>query len=354
MTTRGQPEAPGEPSTSQRKDEHLQTVLGDGIASTAATGLARWRPRHRALPGIDLADVDTTGEVFGRALASPLLVSCMTGGSPATGAVNRNLALAAEGTGIALGLGSLRAAMEDPSLLPSYAVRDLAPSVALIGNIGVARADPRAVAAVCARLGFDALAVHLNPLQEAVQRGGDASFRGAIDTVRAIVETVEIPVVVKEVGFGLDADDVELLLDAGVAGVDVAGSGGTNWALVEGARRDGRREVAAAFAGWGTPTADALVEAVAVRDRRGSDATVVASGGIADGVDALVALCLGADLVGIGRSWIGPAQQSAEACTEAVATVVDQLRIAWFAVGACTRADLDRSRLRSAGPPPPA
>lgn len=353
MTPDSRRGAPVEPSTSQRKDEHLRTVLRDGIASTATTGLDRWRPRHRALPGIDLADVDTTGELFGRAFASPLLVSCMTGGSSATGAVNRNLALAAENAGIALGLGSLRAAMEDPSLLSSYAVRDLAPSVTLIGNIGVVRADPPAVAEVCGRLGVDALAVHLNPLQEAVQRGGDPSFGDAIDTVRAVVETVDVPVVAKEVGFGLDADDVDALLDAGCAGVDVAGSGGTNWALVEGARRDGRRQLAAAFAGWGTPTADALVEAVAVRDRRGSDATVIASGGITDGVEALVALCLGADLVGIGRSWIGPAQQSADACAEAIATVVDQLRVAWFAVGARTRADLGHDRLRAPGPSPP-
>ena len=198
---------------------------------------------------------------------------------------------------------------------------------------------------VCRALGVDGLVVHLNPVQEAIQPEGRACFRGAIERIRRLVDGCGLPVTVKEVGFGLDPADVEQLIDAGVSAVDVAGAGGTNWAMVEGTRDDRARRIAAAFVDWGRPTASAIAEAVAVRARRQADLPIVASGGITSGVDAAVALCLGADLVGLARRLLAAAVESAERAVDELDIVVSQLRIAAFAVGAATIADLDATRL---------
>lgn len=331
--------------TSARKDQHLDAVLGWSVASTVTTGFERWRLRHRALPGVDLGEVDLSVRAWGHDLSAPLLVSCMTGGSELGRAINANLACAAEQVGVAVGLGSVRAAVEDPDLLTSFDVRHLAPSVPLLANTGVVDIDVTRVADVVHRLEADVLVVHLNALQEALQPEGNAAFRGATDTVARLVDACHVPVVVKEVGFGLDPADVESVLAAGCDGVDVAGAGGTNWALVEAARAPDVAALASAFAGWGTPTAEALVAAVAVRDHIAPDAVVVASGGIRTGVDAAKALALGADLVGVGAGWLRPATESADAAGQAIETVVEQLRLVAFACGAADVADLDRSRL---------
>ncbi len=350
MATSAAPEPGSARPTSTRKDEHLAAVLGRDVGSGLSTGLDRWRLRHRALPGLDLADVDLATTLWGRPVLAPLLISCMTGGSAGVAAVNANLARAAEGNGVALGLGSIRAALEDPALLATFDVRALAPTVPLLANTGAVAVDVDAVLRACDALEVDALVVHLNPLQEALQPEGTAAFARALDTVETLVHRSPRPVIAKEVGFGLSPDDVAQLLAVGCAAVDVAGAGGTNWALVEGSRAASRPGLASAFRSWGTPTAEALVEAVAVRDRDAPAALVVASGGIGDGVEAATALCLGADVVGLGRRWIGAGVSSPEAAMEAIGVVVDQLRIACFAVGASCRGDLDASKLRDRRP----
>jgi isopentenyl-diphosphate Delta-isomerase len=330
---------------SDRKNDHIDAVVAGAAQSAADVGFARHRLRHRALPGLDLADVNLSTRFVGRTLQLPLVVSSMTGGSARTGEINVRLARTAERYGLAMGLGSMRAAIADSALVASYDVRPHAPSIALLGNIGVVDVDAVALARLVSRLSLDGVFVHLNSIQEAVQPEGSARFRNAIDTVDRVVAAVGVPVYVKEVGFGLAAEDVELLLKLGVAGVDVAGSGGTNWACGEGWRDPHADAVASAFADWGWPTAEALAQAWRVRAAAGSDAVLIASGGIGDGVTAVKALCLGADLVGIARPFLLGAHRD-QAAADAVAAVVgDQMRIAAFAVGAATCADLTAERL---------
>ncbi len=303
--------------------------------------------RALALPERDLADVDLALEAWGRHLAAPLLLSCMTGGTSEAGPVNAALAVAAQEHRVALGLGSGRVLLDgEADLADGFAVRAVAPDVAVLANLGAVSLH-RHGAAGCARLvaacQADALVLHCNAVQEAVQPGGDTEFGGLLARIAEVCDALDIGVVVKEVGFGLSAEDVRRLVEAGVAGVDVAGAGGTNWALLEGLRDDRAGRVAAAFGGWGTPTAEAVVAARRVLDEAGEDAAgvlLIASGGLRDGVDALKALCLGADLAGIARGLLAAAAAGPDAAVEAVGVVLDQLRIAAWAAGAAGAADL--------------
>lgn len=338
-----------------RKREHLRLSLeGEVGFATLTTGLDGVRVRARALPEHDLAAVDLSRPVFGRTLAAPLLVSCMTGGVSEAGPVNRALATAAQEHRVALGLGSGRLLLEDergsdPERLASFRVRDLAPDVLLLANLGAVQL-PAFPPDRCARLvelcGADALVLHLNAVQEGIQAaarraGGDTGFAGLLDRIAATCAGVGVPVLVKEVGFGLAPEDVGALVDAGVAGVDVAGAGGTNWARVEGLRDDRAGRVAAAFADWGWPTVEAVRAARAVLDERGRrDVLLVGSGGVRHGVDALKVLCLGADLAGVARGLLAAGAAGPAAAVEAVSVLVDQLRIGAWAAGAARAGDL--------------
>jgi len=295
---------------SARKQDHLRIAAQPGVEHVADAGLGALRLRHRALPGRDLADVSLACELLGRRLQAPLFVSAMTGGIGEATAINARLARAASEHGVAMTLGSGRALLDDPGLIETYVLprTELRPPL-LLANLGAAQLRAADGAARAERLvdllGADGLSVHLNPLQEAVQPEGEPAFAGVADRLARVVERLAPrPVVVKEVGFGLDGEDVALLRDAGVAAVDVAGAGGTNWALVEGRRDPRARDVAAAFADWGLPTAQA------VRDARAAAPAlpIVASGGLRDGVDAAKCLALGATAAGLARVLLVAAQ----------------------------------------------
>jgi isopentenyl-diphosphate Delta-isomerase len=327
-----------------RKADHLRIAAGADVAHAGGTGLERFRLRHRALPERDLVDVSLETELLGARLGAPLVISAMTGGTPEAQAVNARLARAAVEHRLALVLGSGRALLDDPERLDTYRSADRPPL--LLGNLGAAQvvrpdAGERA-ARLVELLDADGLAIHLNPIQEAVQPEGEPQFAGVAAGIAAIVaELAPLPVVVKEVGFGMDAEDVALLRDAGVAAIDVAGAGGTNWALVEGRREAGAARVAGAFADWGVPTADALVDAVATAP----GLPILASGGLRDGVDAAKALALGAAAVGLARPFLLAAQ--ADQASEAAAALVRQLRVAVWAAGAPSAAALTPAHLRS-------
>lgn len=339
--------APGSdaaPAIAARKDDHLEIAARASSLHASGTGLRAYRLRHRALPGRDLTDVSLRTELLGVTLAAPVLVSAMTGGTERARLVNDRLAAAAAGAGLAMGLGSGRALLADPSLLPTYRLADRPPL--LLANLGAVQlalgrtpADAERLVDLC---GADGLVLHLNPVQEAVQPGGDTAFGGLAERIAAVVERLAPrPVVAKEVGFGLDPRDVALLIDAGVAAVDVAGAGGTNWAAVEGGRDERAAAVAAAFRDWGWPTARAVREAVAVAGPAG--VPVIASGGISDGVEAAIAIALGARIAGLARPFLLAAlEDRAEA---AAATLVEQLRIAVWAAGAPSPGDLTSNHL---------
>jgi isopentenyl-diphosphate Delta-isomerase len=350
-------------STAERKRDHLRICLEDDVGSTGGgTGLERLRLRARALPGRDLSDVDLSTDLWGRRLSAPLLISCMTGGVGEAGPVNRALATAAQRHGIALGLGSGRALLEDAATLGSFAVRDVAPDVMLLANLGAVQLR-RYGTADCARLvetcEADALVLHLNAVQEAVQaavgghHGEDTRFGGLLERIADVCAGLATPVVVKEVGFGMAPEDVTALARAGVAGVDVAGAGGTNWARVEGSRDDNAGALAAAFGDWGWPTAPCVAHARGALDAAGSGAVLVGSGGLRDGVDACKVLCLGADLAGMGRGLLAAGAAGPGAATEAVGVVVEQLRVAAWAVGAGGVGDLTPRRLMDSPMPGP-
>jgi isopentenyl-diphosphate delta-isomerase len=302
------------------------------------------RLKHRALPERDLEDVGLATTVLGRGLEAPLLISAMTGGTPEAVEINRRLLQAATQHGIGLVLGSGRRLLEDSELLGTYRPAGGERPPLLLANLGAVQLRgthglDRARRLV-ELLDADGLCVHLNPLQEAVQPEGETEFSGVLDALAATVaHLAPLPVVVKEVGFGLGGEDVAALAGVGVAAVDVAGSGGTNWALVEGHRDREAGEVAAAFADWGLPTREALAQARAAAP----DLARFASGGVRDGVDCARCLALGAQACGIARPMLIAAREGR--AEQAVGAAIRQLRIATWLAGAAHTADLGEEHL---------
>jgi len=330
---------------SERKADHLRIATEPAVQHDGRSGLDGVRLRHRALPGRDLDAVSLRTRLCGRALDAPLVISAMTGGTAEAEAINRRLLRAAAEHRIALVLGSGRRLLQDEAALRTYRPDGGERPPLLLANLGAAQLAGRGGASDAERLvdllDADGLSVHLNPLQEAVQPEGEPHFAGVLEGITAAVARLAPrPVVVKEVGFGLDFDDVAALRDAGVAALDVAGAGGTNWALIEG-RRDARAgEVAAAFSGWGTPTAEALADARAAAP----GLPLIASGGIRDGVDVAKCLALGATAAGLAAPLLAAAQ--ADRAGDAIAVLIRQLRIATWLAGAPSAQELGREHLR--------
>ena len=336
----------GPVQTSTRKAEHLRINLEEDVAAKGvSSGYAGYHFVHCALPELDLADVSTATRVLGWDLDAPLFISCMTGGTDSAGRINEVLAETAERHRIGLGLGSARVLLERPAALRSFAVRAVAPSIPLLVNLGAVQLNRGVGIDECRRLidllGADALVLHLNPLQEALQPEGDTCFAGLLGRIEAITADLEVPLIVKEVGWGISADLVRALLDAGVAAVDVAGAGGTSWSEVERHRLSGGdARVAAEFAGWGIPSSMALRQA---RDAA-PDAVILASGGVRSGLDVAVAAALGADLVGAAGPFLRAAASGVDACMDLAADWIRVLRVAMFCTGSS-----DLAALRASG-----
>jgi len=337
--------------TLTRKGDHLRiNVERDVAAKGIESGFRDYAFVHNALPEIDYDDVDTSVELFGRRLAAPVLISCMTGGTDEGARINRRLARVAARHGLAMGLGSARALLEYPETKAHFAVRAEAPDALLFVNFGAVQLNYGYGVDDCRRLvdmlDADVLVLHLNPLQEALQPEGDRRFRGLLAKIAEVCRTVGVPVVVKEVGWGLAADTVRALAAAGVAGIDVAGAGGTSWSEVERHRIEEpwRADVAAAFSGWGIPTVASL--------RSAREAVphlpVIASGGVVDGLDVAKALALGADAAGLAGPFLRAADEGFERADRFARTLIEVLRVTMFAVGAESVAALRRgARLRN-------
>jgi isopentenyl-diphosphate Delta-isomerase len=337
-----------------RKLDHLELARRPDVLHRNDTGLDGVHLRHRALPGRSLESVETAVAVLGARLSAPLALSSMTGGVEDARTINCRLADAAARFGIAFGLGSGRRLLEDPTLLPTYYDPDRAERPPLVfANLGASQvrgADgPARAEQLVAMLRADALFVHLNPLQEAIQPEGEVNFDGVLEGIAAIVERLApLPVGVKEVGFGLAPEDIELLCGVGVAAIDVAGSGGTNWALLEGRRHPAARDAAQAFADWGLPTVVALRRA---RPAAAGRATLIGSGGLRNGVDAAKCLALGAQAAAFARPALLASQE--DRLDEWLAAVVRQLRIATWLTGARSVRDLDESAVDALALPQP-
>lgn len=340
---------------SQRKDDHLNIVLdGRGARHNplqrGGSGLDAFQFEHCALPELDLKGVDLGSAFLGIPLSAPLLISSMTGGAQRSAAINHHLAEAAQELGIAMGVGSQRVGLRsgnDQGL--TRELRRLAPDIPLLGNIGAAQLLEKDGQELARRavetLQANALIIHLNPLQEAVQAEGDRDWRGVLDAIGLTVQSIGVPVIVKEVGAGISALVARKLAGVGVSVIDVAGTGGTSWAAVEAERASSPadREVAMAFADWGIPTATSLIS---LREALPS-MTLIASGGIRNGVDAAKALCLGADLVGQAAGVLHNATVSTASVIEHFEVVIKQLGIACFCTGSKDLKALRQARLLS-------
>jgi isopentenyl-diphosphate delta-isomerase len=328
--------------TDARKSRHLDICLEDDVASRRDTGFGAVRLQHEAMPEFALADVDCSAQFLGFRLRAPLLISSMTGGTHRAREINRRLAAGAEAAGIALGLGSGRAALEHAHLAHTYAVRDVAPTIPLFANLGAVQLNYGVSVDDARRLielhGASALYLHFNPLQEALQLHGDTNFRDLLPKIARLCGTLGVPVFAKGVGSGLGVKTALRLVEAGIAAIDVAGAGGTSWALVEGRRTNdpSRERMAEAFGDWGLATARATAE---IR-RALPEIPLVASGGIRNGVEMAKAIALGADLCGVALPFLEAAHESEEAVHELVAELVATLRIAQFASGSRRLIDL--------------
>jgi len=288
-------------SISQRKTDHLDLTLQANVGFRQTTTLFECvRLVHDALPDLDFETLDTSVEILGKRLNAPILIAGMTGGNDRAGTINRQLAEIAQAHGYALGLGSQRAMVARPETLASYRVREVAPSVLLLGNLGIVQAREMSDAQITdlvAAVGADALCVHMNPAMELVQDNGDRDFRGGLERFAALVESLPIPVVAKETGCGISADVAIRLRRVGVRHIDVSGAGGTSWVGVEALRASaGRRGLGESFWDWGVPTAASVVFAEAAGYE-----TIFATGGLRDGLDVARALALGASAGGIAR-----------------------------------------------------
>ncbi len=333
-----------------RKDSHIALALEREVEfpQEDATGFGALRFDHDALPELDLDAVDTGTTLLGKVLAAPLVVGAMTGGTPRAGEMNRRLALAAARCGVGLALGSQRKMLADPTTQSTFAAREWAPDLPLVfGNIGAVQLNygvglPELRQLVEA-VGADALNLHLNPLQEAIQPGGDTRFGALLPKLRALVPDVGVPVLLKEVGSGISETTALKIRELPVAGVETAGVGGTSWARIESLRTTDpvKRALGERFTRWGIPTA----ESVAICRRVLPDRVVIASGGIRNGVEVAKALALGADAGAIALPLLRAAERSIDDAVEAISRVVAELRTAMFLTGARTVADLRTRKL---------
>jgi isopentenyl-diphosphate delta-isomerase len=320
-------------SIQTRKLRHLEAcLLPESQYAGVRTGLAQVPWPYRALPDLDLDAVDLSTTFLGRRLAAPVLIGAMTGGAERAARINRHLAAAAQRLGLGMMLGSQRVMLERPQACASFQVRDVAPDILLIGNLGAAQFGlgygPAEAERAVREVGADALAIHVNPLQEALQAGGDTRWAGLAARLAAVVPGLPFPVILKEVGHGLDAATIRAVQGAGFAAFDVAGAGGTSWARVEQLVRCGAVQ-SPDLCEIGIPTAQALVEA----RRAAPETPLIASGGIRTGLDAARALALGAQVVAVARPLLEPALDGADAAEAWLAQFIQELRVALFVGG---------------------
>jgi isopentenyl-diphosphate delta-isomerase len=324
------------PSISARKEDHIRINLDQDVRSGLSTGLERYRFIHQALPELDLEDIKLELNLFGKKISAPLFISSMTGGTESARLINQNLALAAQDTGIPMGLGSQRAAIEKPELADTFQIREFAPDITLFANLGAVQLNYGLSAADCQSavdmVEADALILHLNPLMEAVMAEGDTRFSGLIGKISEVCHQLEVPVIIKEVGWGISRQAAEMLAEAGVAAIDVAGAGGTSWTEVEmhRAENDPGRQIASTFVNWGIPTAESIQ---IVRETL-PDMPILASGGLKNGLDISKTIALGAAMGGLAGPFLKAAAISSDAVVTEINRIKREIQISMFGAGA--------------------
>ena len=320
-----------------RKSDHIQIALNEDVEfHCVTTGFERYSFTYQALPEISRGEVATSVSLFGRRLSMPLVISSMTGGTSEGGRVNRIFAEAAQHFGLAMGVGSQRVALENHELDDTFRVRDVAPAILLFANLGAVQLNNGCDVESCARvvemIDADALILHLNPLQECAQPGGDTNFRGLAAKIKEVCRASEVPVIVKEVGHGISARTATLLSEMGVNAIDVAGAGGTSWAKVESYRG---KPLGAALGEWGVPTVESLMAA-----RNAAATVIIASGGIRTGLDIAKSVAMGAQATGMALPILRAAAVSPDALHCLISQLHDELATVMFCSGARTIEEL--------------
>ena len=319
----------------QRKADHIKINLEKDVRSALTTGLENYHFVHEALPELDLNRIDPSLSVFGKRLHAPILISSMTGGTDDAETINLRLAEAAQEMRIAMGVGSQRAAIESPEQARTFQVRRVAPDILLFANLGAVQLNYGYGIEQCRKavdmIEADALILHMNPLQEAVQDAGDTNFEGLAKKIEKICKTIEVPVIAKEVGWGISERTAKLLADFGVSAIDVAGAGGTSWSQVEMHRAPDEftRQLAATFVGWGIPTVQSILNV----KKAAPAVTIFASGGLKDGLDISKCIALGATLGGMAGQFLKAAAISTEDTIQTMQLVKKQIEVTMFACG---------------------
>jgi isopentenyl-diphosphate delta-isomerase len=320
--------------TESRKKDHVELVIEKGAQYGKPSGFERVDLMHNSLPEISLEDVDLSREFMGRKVKFPMLITGMTGGYEDALAINRALAEIAQKYGLAFGLGSQRAMVESPELARTYAVRDVAPDIPILGNIGAYQLKKykfSQIESMVSSVEADALAVHLNPLQEVIQKEGDTDYSGVLDSISKTCDKLDVPVIVKETGAGMSQDVALKLKEAGAAWLDIAGAGGTSWSRVEYLRNG----AVPGFEDWGIPTLESLIVCRGVLP-------LVASGGLRSGVDAAKAIALGAEMAGAAYPFIMALREGR--IDDFVTTFTSQMKIAAYLSGSKNISELKKAK----------
>lgn len=326
--------------TKSRKDDHIRICLERNVEFAKTNGFEHVELEHNALPEIGKEEMDLSTKFFGKKFGFPLFIEAITGGTDKGKKINKNLAKAAENLGIGMGVGSQRAMLEEPELKHTFHVRDVAPGIFLLGNIGAVQLreyEADKVLSLAEEIGADGIALHLNVAQELAQKEGDKYWKGIQKDIKYLCKKARIPVIAKETGCGISGNLSKQLVRAGIDGIDIGGSGGTSWVKVDSFRTN---EDVSHIEEWGIPTAESLREV-----RKAVDVPLIASGGIRNGVEVAKAIAMGADLAGMALPLLKPATESAQKVEEHLEKIISQLKDAMFLVGAKNIKELRKVRI---------
>ncbi|WP_395164757.1 type 2 isopentenyl-diphosphate Delta-isomerase [Rickettsia rickettsii] len=332
----------------ERKQDHIEINLTQNVESTLKSGFESIHFIHNALPELNYDSINTTTTFLGKSLQAPILISSMTGGTTRARDINYRLAQVAQKAGIAMGLGSMRVLLTEPDTIKTFAVRHIAPDIPLLANIGAVQLNygvtPKECQYLVDAIKADALILHLNVLQELTQPEGNRNWEKLLPKIREVVHYLSIPVIVKEVGYGLSKKVAESLIDAGVKVLDIAGSGGTSWSQVEAYRATNslQNRIASSFINWGIPTLDSLKMVREVS----KDIPIITSGGLKSGIDGAKAIRIGANIFGLAGQFLKAADTSESLLFEEIKLIIEQLKITMLCTGSRTLKDLAKAEIR--------
>jgi len=317
--------------TERRKEEHIKICSEEDVSSTESAGFEDVYLVHKSLPEVDFDEINTEVKFLGKTLNAPIVIEAMTGGAKIAEKINKNLAKAAEECGVAIALGSARAAIENKKLWNTYYVRDVAPSIPIIGNLGIVQFvedyGKEQILEVVAEMEADAIEIHLNPLQEIVQPEGDTEWKGALDKISAIIKEINVPIIAKETGAGISREVAIMLEKAGFSVLDISGVGGTSFSYVEYFRASS--ELGKLLRNWGIKTVISIVECT-----KATSLPIIASGGVRSGMDGAKSIALGASYFGMARPLLKASLKSAEDVKKIIEKYIHELKVTMFLVGA--------------------